>query len=110
MYEVSEYSCPHNFNSDPKHFDYAWGSYRYLTKEEMESIPDKDILNGIGANGNHTYNCSLRHLLNKKFGKIERSNVIKLETLGFIIRDVDYKEEREAYWKQSRKEKGILDE
>ena len=105
FYEVGKVNAPRNFYSEPEHFDYMWGSYRWLTKEEMESIPEKEIFNGIGSGLDWTYNCSLRKLLSKKFGKIEKADVVKLETLGFAIREIDYKKEREAFWEKEKKEK-----
>lgn len=111
--EYNEYnevsmSCPENYNSTNRIMEnYMWSRWRFLTKDEMESIKKKDILDGIGSRSNWTYNCSLRHLLNKKYGQIDRSSVVKLETLGFAITIHNYDKEREEFMEKDRKKRAI---
>ena len=94
-------SSSENYLNSRKEVDIYWGRYRFFTTEELESIPLDEIQKGIGSHGNYTYNCSLRRLLNKKFGTIPNSDVVKWENLGFAIRIIDYKEKREAFMKES---------
>ena len=84
--EVFRSSCRGNFDEPGRKFDYLFGTYEYMTVEQLESISVKDILNGIGRNGNHTYNCSLSELLGKKYGKLKRNSVVKFNNAGFAIK------------------------
>ena len=97
-----------NVSNEEREFRYMWGKYRYLSVKEIESIPTKEIMKGIGKNHNYTYNCSLRKLLSEKFSKIGKTgDVVKLETNGFAIREIDYKEERDEFMKNYKTKKEI---